>query len=292
VKSLEKRIAALESKPSAVRIGEIIVVGNIKTPTPDILKHIALYPGEVLQYASLRIAEEKLTKLGVFVVDPQKGIRPTVSVLDNEGHFKDILVKVQEPVLERADKSGTRKKNAFARGDSDSLKKPDGKQGIAPQSAPVNLAFREFKDNGVRTVILENSRLIIEPGTKVRLSPVKTEKGNGVRLEWSGVVVEALRMKIETSTQIIEIEGSDEGTFSVRNLQKGAARVGEIIVVGNTKTPHSAICKKMQLVPGDVLDDKALRTAEKNLAAFDATIEVIDTNDPGIKDILVRVKKK
>jgi len=53
VKSLEKRIAALESKPSAVRIGEIIVVGNTKTPTPDILKHIALYPGEVLQYARL-----------------------------------------------------------------------------------------------------------------------------------------------------------------------------------------------------------------------------------------------
>lgn len=50
--------------------------------------------------------------------------------------------------------------------------------------------------------------------------------------------------------------------------------------------------QEMKLVPGQLLDGKALRTAEKNLAAFDATIEVIATNDSGFKDILVQVKKK
>jgi RNA polymerase sigma factor (sigma-70 family) len=60
--------------------------------------------------------------------------------------------------------------------------------------------------------------------------------------------------------------------------------VGEIVIIGNTKR-DSVYRKAMQLVPGQVLDDKTLRTAEKNLAAVDATIEVIDTDNPDVKDI-------
>jgi RNA polymerase sigma factor (sigma-70 family) len=154
------------------------------------------------------------------------------------------------------------------------------------------LAEKVLKDNVARTVILENSKIFIEPGTKVRLTPVKTEKGNGVRLEWAGVTVEALNMKLLAGTQIIEIEGAEGGMFTVRVLQKGADRVGAIIVVGNTKTPDSTIRKALQLAPGDVFDDKSLRAAEKRLATLKAVITVIENGDEsGVKDIVVRVKE-
>jgi hypothetical protein len=110
-------------------------------------------------------------------------------------------------------------------GSKEKSEPPTSKAG-APQPfpAPMNLAF---KAKEALTVILENGKLIIEPGAKVRLTPVKTEKGHGVRLEWSGVVVEALRMKIETSTQILEVEGAPGGAFTARNLQKGALDLKE-----------------------------------------------------------------
>jgi hypothetical protein len=88
--------SAQAQNESTARIGEVIIVGNTKTPDAEIRKQLDFYPGEILRYPSLRLAEEKLTKLGNFVVDARKGIRPTVSVLDNDGPFKDILVKVQE----------------------------------------------------------------------------------------------------------------------------------------------------------------------------------------------------
>jgi RNA polymerase sigma factor (sigma-70 family) len=71
-----------------------------------------------------------------------------------------------------------------------------------------------------------------------------------------------------------------------------AMRVGNIVVVGNTKTPTSEILKKLKLAPGQVIDENALRIAEQNLAAFNGTIEVIDTDDSNYKDIVVKIKKK
>lgn len=187
-------------------------------------------------------------------------------------------------------------------GDPKNSRPPEGVEGKTnPAPKPVLpaqpigqgvLAERVLDDNMLRTVILENSKIFIEPGTKVRLTPVKTAKGNGVRLEWAGVTVEALNMKLLTGTQVVEIEGADGETFAVRLLQKGADRVGEIILVGNTKTPDSIIRKTLQLAPGDVLEDKALRAAEKRLATFKAVITVIENGDgSGVKDILVRVKE-
>src|SRR5262249_45096504 len=54
--------------------------------------------GQILDYRALRTAEENLAKLHLFVVDPQKGVWPTVTVVDAEGDspYKDILVTVQE----------------------------------------------------------------------------------------------------------------------------------------------------------------------------------------------------
>jgi uncharacterized protein (TIGR03067 family) len=70
-------------------------------------------------------------------------------------------------------------------------------------------------------------------------------------------------------------------------------RVGRIFVVGNTMTEASAILKKIPLSPGEVLDYQALRTAEKNLAAFNPKITVIEGVGTGeFKDIQVTVQEK
>jgi uncharacterized protein (TIGR03067 family) len=90
--------AGVKNKAPA-RVGQIIIVGNEQTPDAVILRHLPFYPGAILDYRSLQDAEKKLAALGLFVVDAKKGIRPTVTVVDdaaNAGPFKDIVVKVQE----------------------------------------------------------------------------------------------------------------------------------------------------------------------------------------------------
>jgi hypothetical protein len=89
----------VKGKKSPARVGEVIIVGNTKTPDAVIRKHIGLFPGQVLDYASLRKAEKALADLKRFVVDPAKGIRPTVVVVerdDADAPFKDIVVTVAE----------------------------------------------------------------------------------------------------------------------------------------------------------------------------------------------------
>jgi RNA polymerase sigma factor (sigma-70 family) len=78
------------------RIGEIVIRGNTSTPASAILEAIRLYPGQVLDLPALRAAEKRLSTLKQLVFDPQKGIHPTVTVIDSDGPFKDILVSVQE----------------------------------------------------------------------------------------------------------------------------------------------------------------------------------------------------
>ncbi len=91
----EQLAPALEAKPlkadtkavPAARVGQIFVVGNTKTPTDVIVKQLALFPGQVLEYPALRQAEKKLAKW-----------KATVTIVENgEGSaYKDILVKVNE----------------------------------------------------------------------------------------------------------------------------------------------------------------------------------------------------
>jgi RNA polymerase sigma factor (sigma-70 family) len=77
------------------------------------------------------------------------------------------------------------------------------------------------------------------------------------------------------------------------NAAERTVRVGNIVVIGNTRTETSVILKMIPLVPGAVLDYQALRTAEKNLAAFNATITVEESGDSsGFKDVRVTVKEK
>lgn len=77
-------------------VGEVYIVGNTYTPDYVIRAQINLYPGQVLRYPEIRVAERNLSKLNWFLVDEQNKIRPTVAVLDNDGPFKDVMVKVHE----------------------------------------------------------------------------------------------------------------------------------------------------------------------------------------------------
>jgi hypothetical protein len=71
------------------------------------------------------------------------------------------------------------------------------------------------------------------------------------------------------------------------------AKVGHIIIVGNTKSEDRAIRKILRLRPGDVIAYEALRTAEKKLAALKARIDLIESVDnPDYKDVRVTVVAK
>src|SRR5262249_13366219 len=81
-----------------IRVGEIRVVGNDVTKENVIRRQIPLYPGQILTFPDLRLAEKKLAQLNIFEVNPATGVRPTVTVIDPEGpgEFKDVLVTVNE----------------------------------------------------------------------------------------------------------------------------------------------------------------------------------------------------
>lgn len=85
----------VEDRPIAY-VGEVYIVGNTVTQDRVIRRMLGLYPGQVLRYPELRIAERDLARLNIFESNPELGIRPTVQALDNPGPLKDILVKVQE----------------------------------------------------------------------------------------------------------------------------------------------------------------------------------------------------
>ena len=82
------------------RVGQIFIVGNTKTRMNIILDKLSLYPGQIFAQDDLKNAEKSLVRLDRFVIDPIKGIRPTVTVLDNPndptGEYKDIVVTVTE----------------------------------------------------------------------------------------------------------------------------------------------------------------------------------------------------
>lgn len=99
----------------------------------------------------------------------------------------------------------------------------------------------------------DNSKIVINQGTKMRLTPVKTTKGNGVRLEIPGVTVEVLRLKIETARRITEIEGAEGGTFTVRAFEKLNTRVlapveGQILEIKGNLTFGCHINKDQELL--------------------------------------------
>jgi outer membrane protein assembly complex protein YaeT len=89
----------VEEKPPA-RVGQIFIIGNDRTRQNVILRQVPLYPGQVLTYPDLRVAERNLARLNIFTVSPDGATRPTVSVRDNpydpDSEYKDVVINVQE----------------------------------------------------------------------------------------------------------------------------------------------------------------------------------------------------
>jgi hypothetical protein len=96
---IQPQQAAVKVLPRPGKVGEIKVLGNDKTPFQKILGELALYPGQDFDAKDLQAAEKRLAATGLFIVDPTKGIRPTVTpviAIDGATDFMDLLIQVQE----------------------------------------------------------------------------------------------------------------------------------------------------------------------------------------------------
>lgn len=171
------------------------------------------------------------------------------------------------------------------------------------------------------SMFVASKNLVIEKDGRARLEPFRailfgTDKNSQVTLVISERAVVTFDKPLEkladlgsrsivgteftgkTEMKIVNIENQEGGDKPKAKAkpkadakEKPVARVGEIIVVGNERTPTTAILKILKIYPGEILDYQALRTAEKNLAAFRATVAVVES-DTEFKDILITVKEK
>jgi outer membrane protein assembly complex protein YaeT len=86
-----------EDKPK--RVGQIWIVGNERTKQNVILRQVELYPGQILSYPAIRLAEKNLAKLGIFKSSPNGG-GPKIEVVDNpldpDSEYKDIIIHLEE----------------------------------------------------------------------------------------------------------------------------------------------------------------------------------------------------
>jgi len=80
------------------RVGNVIIQGNTVTQDRVIRREIPIYPGQILTYPDLAVAQDNLSRLQIFKEDMMNGIKPTVEVIDGppDSPFKDVLVNVQE----------------------------------------------------------------------------------------------------------------------------------------------------------------------------------------------------
>jgi hypothetical protein len=83
--------------PPNLRVGEVFVVGNERTPQTVILRQVPIYPGQILRPRVLRSGERNLARLTwLFLVDKEN--RPQVRVIDPHAKtaFRDVLISVSE----------------------------------------------------------------------------------------------------------------------------------------------------------------------------------------------------
>jgi RNA polymerase sigma factor (sigma-70 family) len=141
---------------------------------------------------------------------------------------------------------------------------------------------------------------------------VRTLEARIKSLESKGVPAPPVKVDRDTPAAAQELHDLKEqvknlerrvGALEAREKRTGdaerTARVGKILFVDQRrmkpvalKQLTSAILKELPLSPGQVLDSKTLRKAEKKLTAFHATIEILDTDGTDFKDILVTIKTK
>ena len=93
-------IAAAQNQ--LVTVNRVIIVGN-RTVTSDVIRRCAnLAPGDRVNANVLTLSQKSLTRLGVFDVDPERGIRPTITLIatDTPG-LCDVLIQVRETPLQQ-----------------------------------------------------------------------------------------------------------------------------------------------------------------------------------------------
>lgn len=80
-----------------VTVDRVIIVGN-RTVSDDVIRRAAgIYPGNKHTVKTLRLAEKALARLGVFELDPERAIRPTITVIHREGQGpRDVVIQVRE----------------------------------------------------------------------------------------------------------------------------------------------------------------------------------------------------
>lgn len=85
-----------ESQP--YRVGEVIIRGNTVTQDRVIRRELPFYSGQLFSFPDVAVAQQNLSRLGIFKEDPVLGVRPTVEVMEPRGDspFRDVLVTVQE----------------------------------------------------------------------------------------------------------------------------------------------------------------------------------------------------
>lgn len=86
----------LGAQPPPAKVGEVIIVGLRYRNDAEVRGILEVFPGQILDHADLTRGEAALAESGLFKVDSDSGVRPTVRVLDTPGQFKDILVKVED----------------------------------------------------------------------------------------------------------------------------------------------------------------------------------------------------
>ncbi|HEV3144271.1 MAG TPA: outer membrane protein assembly factor BamA [Gemmataceae bacterium] len=87
----------VQERPPAM-VGDINIIGNDRTQDRIILRNLGFYPGQVLTWPDIRAAEARLGNLGIFEVDQEKGIRPTIVIRDQDSDnpYKTIDINVNE----------------------------------------------------------------------------------------------------------------------------------------------------------------------------------------------------
>ncbi len=86
----------VEERPP-VTVGRVIIVGNTVTRDEVIRRALGIYSGQVLRFPELKLDEKALARLGIFEMDPEKGLRPTiVAIPTDDPNVQDILVTVKE----------------------------------------------------------------------------------------------------------------------------------------------------------------------------------------------------
>jgi hypothetical protein len=78
--------------PAAERpiVGEIVIVGNSRTPDAMIRKELQFYPGQVVYFWRFRLAEYRLARTGRFE-EPRISLDPS-----SDGPVKDVIILIRE----------------------------------------------------------------------------------------------------------------------------------------------------------------------------------------------------